>query len=142
MLTFSYPTSKVALTAVTAYEQSIRDLLVEFCIRKHQTFGHFAGKYFETINARIRVKDLKKDYLSMFGPKYLKRFDAYLKTVEDWVLRHDGASVRSSYGNLITWRHQFAHEGEIVQNPTCQEVIRSYHYGKNVIVGLGQILWR
>jgi hypothetical protein len=39
----------------------------------------------------------------------------------------------ASYGNIITWRNQFAHEGIIPTTATYDEVKKAYHIGKNII---------
>lgn len=77
--------------------------------------------------------DIQKNHLPRFGDKYLKKFKTRLEEKELEILRSDGRSVRASYGNVISWRNSFAHEGIIPQGPTYAEARQAYVYGKHVL---------
>ena len=123
----------VAVAAVTVYELAIKEIFNSFSFKKHKVLGCFVQSYFDRINGRIKTKILKKDYLPRFGEKYVTRFKRNLEKREKDILRTDGISILSAYNNIIQWRHNFAHEGQIPTTATFDEVIKSYHYGKEII---------
>ena len=69
-----------------------------------------------------------------FGTKYLNKFDNSINRKEAAYLITHRKSMKASYGNLITCRHEFVHQG----NPTLTvtEVIDNYYLGKEVIHSL------
>lgn len=108
----------LAVSAVTVYELAIKEIFIEFSERKHKVLGNFARTFFDRINGRIRRDAIKKDYLKRFGEKYKARFQRKIEEKERAILRSHGVSVMSSYENIITWRNDFAHEGEIPTTAT------------------------
>jgi hypothetical protein len=132
----------VAIGAVTVYELCIKDIFYRFGSKKHKVFGSFVSKHFDRINGRIRLSDIKKEYLPSFGNVYLKRFVARLEQAEKQTLASTGKSISASYGNIIVWRHQFAHEGNFVSNVTYAEAVDSYLLGKEVITVLAETMTR
>ena len=135
-------TGFVAISAVTVYELAIKTIFLEFAGRKHKVLKNFTSAYFERINGRIKVKVIRDDYISKFGDKYVVKFDRLIKQKEYDVLRSAGASISSSYGNIIEWRNQFAHEGIIPTTPTYDEVKKSYQFGKSIIDCLDEAMKR
>jgi hypothetical protein len=123
----------LAVSAVTVYELAMRTIFIEFAEKKHKVLKTFTSEYFERINGRIKTKIIKEEYVSKYGDKYLRKFDKCLKKKEEEILRSESASVLTAYGNVITWRNQFAHGGVIPSTPTYEEVKKAYHLGKNVI---------
>jgi RiboL-PSP-HEPN len=132
----------VAVTAVTVYELAIKDIFFDFSEKKHKVLGNFVRSYFERLNGQIGKKRLVENYLPRFGEKYAKRFKRKLERLEDQVLRSDGVSVKSSYGNVLTWRNKFAHEGIIPATPTYEEVKKAYQYGRRIIECLADTMVR
>ncbi len=135
-------TGFLAVSAVTVYELAIKTVFVEFAEKKHKVLGNFTNAYFERINGRIKTHDLKNRYVAKFGDKYLKRFKSKLEKKERDILRSEGSSIKASYGNIITWRNEFAHEGKIPSTPTYEEVRKSYMPGKYVIECLADSMSR
>lgn len=131
-----------AISAVTVYELAIKEIFLEFASKKSRVFGHFVDQHFKRINGRIGVSDLRNQHLPRFGEKYIKNFDKLMKKAEDEFLLLHGQSIKGSYGNLITWRHEFAHEGRVPTNATFNEVQLSYDRGKKVIEVLATALVR
>jgi hypothetical protein len=130
----------VAVAAVTVYELCIKEIFCDFALRKHKVFGVFVDNYFSRINGRISLKSIKDEYLKKFGNKYVKRFKARSKDADDRCLQEYGKSMLASYGNIVVWRNQFAHEGSLPTTATYREVTKSYEMGKNVIIVLNDIL--
>jgi hypothetical protein len=48
----------------------------------------------------------------------------------------------TSYDNIITWRNQFAHEGQIPTHATYLEAVEAYEVGKQVIECLASAMKR
>ena len=135
-------TGFLAVMAVTVYELAIKTIFIEFAGKKHKILENFANEYFYRINGKIKTSVVKEEYVSKFGEKYVNKFDAKLKEKEKEILRSEGASVLTSYGNIITWRNDFAHKGIIPSNATYDEVKKAYYLGKNVIDCLATAMQR
>jgi hypothetical protein len=88
------------------------------------------------------LKDIRKDHIPKFGEKYQRRFDSILDRIEKEKLRSGDGSVKSSYGNILTWRHSFVHGGIIPINATYEEAKRSYDLGKEIMHCLNDALRR
>jgi hypothetical protein len=132
----------LAVTAVTVYELAIKNIFLDFAEKKHKVLKNFTSEYFYRINGKIKTSTIKEEYVSKFGEKYVKKFDAKLKKKEMEILRSEGASILTSYGNIITWRNDFAHEGIIPSTATYDEVKKAYHLGKIVINCLADAMKR
>jgi hypothetical protein len=135
-------TGFLAVTAVTVYELAIKNIFIDFAEKKHKVLKNFTTTFFHRINGRIKAPIVKDEYVSKYGEKYVKKFSAKLKEKEREILRAEGASVLTSYGNIIKWRNQFAHEGIIPNTPTYEEVKKSYKVGKYVIHCLNEAMKR
>jgi hypothetical protein len=135
-------TGFAAVSAVTMYELAIKQIFFDFAHKKHKVLGQFTEAYFERINGRIGWKILRDDYVPRFGDKYAKRFDAALNKVDLAELKASQISIKSCYSNLILWRNEFAHQGQIPTNATFPEVQRAYTYGKRVIDCLASCMAR
>lgn len=132
----------VAVAAVTVYELAIREIFCEFAQKEHDVFGNFVYKYFERINGRISLKELKGQYLPRFGDKYLDRFKEKIIDTDEKSIKARLGSITSSYSDIITWRNKFAHEGKIPSTPTYAEVTKAYYTGKAVIDCLAETMRR
>lgn len=123
----------LSVSAVTVYELAIKTIFIDFAKKKHSTFGTFVNSHFTRINGRIKLENIKNEYVPRFGDKYLTRFKTKLDKKEKEVLKSAGASIKSSYSNIITWRNDFAHAGQIPVTATYDEVKKAYAMGKIVI---------
>lgn len=123
----------VAVAAVTTFEIIIREKLIAFCTSKHKVFGAFSEALFQKTNARIKVEHLRTDYLKRFGDKYLKRFDARLEQLEAEGLREGVGSIKTSYKNIVQWRHDFVHDGRLPEYAGYPEARLAYQNGKRVV---------
>jgi hypothetical protein len=132
----------VSVAAVTAYELCIKDIFYRFSQAKHKVFGSYVLSSMERINGRITLRNIKEDYLQKFGEIYVKRFNKKLEFAEQSTLKTTGKSIRSSYGNIIVWRNQFAHEGIVNDLVTYKEAVDSYQLGKEVIRVLSESMKR
>jgi len=132
----------VSVASITVYELAIKEIFIDFGLRKHKVLGEFTRRNFDRINGRIKTSTIRDEYIICFGEKYVKRFKSKLDKAEKDSLRRLGISILSCYGNLITWRNQFAHEGQIPSTVTYNEVIKSYQVGKEVIRCLAETMKR
>jgi hypothetical protein len=132
----------VAVSAVTVYELALKDIFIEFGQKKHKVLGAFTEARFRRINGRIAYRSICDDYTILFGSKYATRFKKRIAKVDRTSLRDRGVSVISAYGNIIVWRNEFAHEGQIPANVTLDEVMRGYEDGKEVIRCLASCMTR
>jgi hypothetical protein len=132
----------LAVAATTVYELAIRDILTSFAEKKHKVLGEFTRRTFERLNGRITIDDINNRYTRPFGEKYIMRFKDRVEETEDLGLRTLRISIRTSYSNVIRWRHLFAHEGEIPPYATYDEIRNSYQIGKAVIWCLSEAMQR
>ena len=132
----------VAVVAVTVYELALKEIFIEFGRKKHKVFGTFTEAYFDRINGRIKFRAIKDDYISRFGEKYLSRFRRKVEGSTRLYLRNHGRDITSSYGNIITWRNNFAHEGETRTTATYTEAVQTYEDGKEILRCLAETMTR
>ena len=127
----------IAVSAVTIYEINVKQLLKEFANKTHPMLGNFASIAFDKLNARNCRDDIEK-YLKHFGEEYSNRFKIMIDDKEDELVKV--GSVKGSYASLLTWRHQFVHDGTLPNQATFNESLKAYELGKEVIVVLQQTL--
>lgn len=132
----------VAIASVTVYELAIKEIFIDFGQRKHKLLGEFTRRNFDRINGRIKTSVIKDEYIICFGDKYVQKFKKKLDEAEKISLRKLGVSILTSYGNVITWRNQFAHEGQVPSTVTYDEIKTSYQAGKEVIKCLAETMKR
>lgn len=123
----------VALTAVTVFELAIKEVICDFSAKKHKVLGNLARDKMDKINGRIKLDNLKKEFIRPFGEKYLINFEKSIDKKENESLRTGFGSIKSSYGNIIQWRHDFVHQGRPPATTNYEEMKRSYSRGKEVI---------
>lgn len=129
----------LSASAVTVYELAIKDIFVEFAEKKAPAFGTFVEKYFDQINGRIKINDVKK-YIKSFGEKYSKKFENKIERKTKQLRRIYNNDIKAVYGNLITCRHSFIHENRITL--TFNEVVEGYKMGKEIICILNETMKR
>lgn len=132
----------VLISAVTVYELAIKDIIYEFSDKKHAVLGKFARAKFDQLNGRIKLDALKKEHIKMFGEKYVEKFNRKLDARENASLTSGGPSIKSSYGNVITWRHTFVHQGLVPNTTNYNEIKRAYTAGKEVLHCVNEALVR
>ena len=123
----------IATSAVTAYELAIKDIFYAFADKKHSVLGSVTRTRFSRLNGRIKIDDLKQEYVKSFGDKYLNSFKKNLEISENSYVRTHGNSPKAAYSNIITWRHTFVHEGQPPSTTNYEEMKRNYIAGKEII---------
>lgn len=135
-------TGFVAVAAVTVYELAIKEIFCEFGRRKHKVLGAFTESFFERINGRIALDNIRRDYCARFGSTYADKFKKRLDDAARQHLLAHRRDLKSAYSNLILWRNDFAHEGKVPGTATYPEVTQSYEDGKAVIHALAATMAR
>lgn len=126
----------LSVSSVTVYELAIKDIFNEFALKKNKVFGNFTERHFSRINGRIKLDDLRGAHLTLFGEKYLKRFNKNLSVKESSIFSATKKNIIADYGNLVTCRHKYVHGGS--PTLTINEVISCYESGKEIIHCLNQ----
>ena len=132
----------VSVSAVTVYELAIKEIFIDFAQKKHKVFGVYAESHFRRLNGRIKTGELRNTHIPRFGERYVKRYRKLEGEAEAAALRHRGLSILAAYNNLIEWRHQFAHQGQIPTTATYAEVTQAYQTGKEIIHCLAKAMRR
>jgi hypothetical protein len=123
----------VVLSAVTVFELSIKEIFCTFATKKHAVLGNMARVKFEQINGRIKLNNLRTEFIRPFGDKYLLKFNKKLDGAELTSLRAGRGSILSSYGNIIQWRHDFVHQGVGPRTTNYTEIKAAYGRAKEVV---------
>ena len=123
----------VSVLAASVYECAVKNILISFARSRDPIFCNYVEQSFSKLNARIKIENLKCDYLKKFGSHYRDNFNDLLNSEENLLLRSTGKSIQTSYENLIVWRHAFVHDAECPTSATLEEAIESYEMGKKVI---------
>jgi len=123
----------LAVTAAVTYEASVKDIIYDFCDKKNKILSHIGRKEFNKISSRIKIADIKKNYLKFFGDKYEARFKRKMIQANKDHLQNFGRTASASYGSLLVARDSFAHTGKIESQATYEELRSWYEDGKVII---------
>ena len=88
----------VAVAAVTVYELAIKEIFIEFARKRHRVFGDFTESYFERINGRIKLDEIKGEYIRRFGSEYKREFQSRLKERAEKYFQDNHRDIVISYG--------------------------------------------
>lgn len=128
-----------AVASAAVLELALKDIVISFAQRNHSLFGDYVAAKYERINGRIGLDDIRKDHIAPFGQSYLESFKERVTSTERYFLKRKGISIKSSYTNLLTCRHAFAHEGSTT-SMTYPEVKQGFSSGKIVMWCLAKTL--
>jgi hypothetical protein len=126
-------TGFLAISSVTVLELAMKSIFCNFAENKHKVLGNFCANYFSRVNGKIGFKIIEEEYTRKFGDKYSTRFTKQLDSLDITELAVRGYSIKSAYGNLITWRNCFAHQGFLPANASYGEVKQGYECGKTIM---------
>lgn len=118
----------VAMAAT--YETCVKEVLFEYANRHHIAFGGYAFRNYEKLNSRVLVKDLKK-YCELFDPVIQARFKTRLTAKKKTLLDRVGKNIETSYEQILSWRHDFAHAG--IRQTTIEEAAATHRIGKRIL---------
>lgn len=128
-----------AVSVATVVELSVKQIVIEFANSQSPVFGEYITRKYYRLNAKVSYKDLK-GILDEFGGAYCRRFGSLVDRVDKFSIRARKGSVVASYGNLITCRHKFAHEGAVPSNSTYDDVKKGFAAGKIILECLHRAL--
>lgn len=118
----------VAMAAT--YETCVKEVLCSYAGGKHGSFGDFASRNYEKLNSRIKVQQLC-EYCALFDPEIKKKFNNKLKESKAKILIRTGTNIETSYGQILAWRHDFAHAWN--RNTTIEEAAMTHRAAKRVL---------
>jgi hypothetical protein len=133
-------TGLYAVSSAAVLELAFKSIIVDFATRMNPVFGDYVSSRYEQVNGRIKVRAICDEHLKPFGEGYKIRFERLLKRIDASSVARRQGSLISAYGNLLTCRHMFAHEGVIPANSTYDEVKKGYSAGKLVMACLSKAL--
>lgn len=120
----------LVVAMASTYETCVKEILYEHANKHHLAFGNFARRNYEKLNSRVKVNDLQK-YCELFDPAIKARFKDRLAAKKRSLLDRVGANIETSYEQILSWRHNFAHAG--VRPTTIEEATKTHRLGKRVL---------
>lgn len=120
----------LVVSIAASYESCVKETLITYATNHHASFGNFATKNFAKLNSRISVGDLNR-YAQTFDDRVHSRFKRILADRKRRIDARIGKNIESSYHQLLSWRHDFAHAG--IRNTTIEEAIATHRLGKRVL---------
>jgi len=125
----------VAIAA--SYENCVKEILYSKAGSHHPAFEAYARRQYARINSRINVADLIR-YCDVYDPILKTQFKAKLSSRKGAVLARTGVNIEVMYGQLLDWRHDFAHAG--VRSMTLEEATKAHLFGKRVLYAFAETL--
>lgn len=119
------------VTVCATYENCVKAIIHDYAGRQSQLFRVYAQNQYDRINSRIDVSDLYR-YAKTFHPDIHRTFKERIASTNAYYLRRTLSDIVVSYGQLLSWRHSFAHTG--IRVTTVEEVIRHHRLAKRVII--------
>lgn len=110
----SYCAGLLTVAFCAAIESAIKSILIEFGSQQHALVAQWSKVRFEKMNGRIKIEDICSDYLLHYGKERVAKFKKFME--EQSMLRFsiDYRRYCESYNQLMTWRHKFAHVGQVL----------------------------
>ncbi|MGF0539265.1 HEPN domain-containing protein [Agrobacterium sp. ES01] len=128
-----------AVTIAASYEGIVKETLVSYAGNFHPKYRSHIEKDFDRLNGRISLDDLKA-YSRRFGltewvghkvKKNSTTFHKILEQRKTIVERRFRTDLITSYENIFTWRHAYAHERATVA--TFSDVYKAHRVAQYVI---------
>lgn len=118
----------VAIAA--SYESCVKETLVNYATRHHTQFGVFAHNHYARLSSRVRLSDLYK-YARTCDDAVHHKFGVLLAQRKAKTSARIGKDFAKSYEQILSWRHDFAHEG--LRNTTVEEALLTHTLAKRVL---------
>jgi len=120
----------LVVALVASYETCVKETLIAYAGRYHNQFATFAQNNFDRLNSKIGIDDLYK-YARIFDANVHTKFGVLVTARTNRLKQKLGVDCKSSYKQLLSWRHDFAHAG--LRNTTVEEAIRTHLFAKRII---------
>lgn len=118
----------VAIAA--SYESCVKETLVNYASKHHPQFGVYAQNQYSKLSSRVRIGDLYK-YASTCDNAVHHKFGLIIKDRKNRLMHRVGRDFTKSYDQILSWRHDFAHEG--LRNTTVEEALSTHTFAKRVL---------
>lgn len=120
----------LVVSMAASYESCVKETLVTYASAHHASFGNFTSKNYQKLNSRITINDLY-NYARTFDDGVHQRFKALLDQRKRKIDARIGKNIESSYNQILSWRHDFAHAG--IRNTTIEEATSTHRLAKRVL---------
>lgn len=120
----------LVVSIAASYESCVKETLVNYASNCHTLFGQFTANNFEKLNSKIAVSDLNR-YTKLFDTGINKKFKSNLSRRKERIDKRIGRNIESSYEQILSWRHDFAHAG--LRNTTIEEALITHRLAKRVL---------
>jgi hypothetical protein len=120
----------LVVSMAASYESCVKETLVTFASSHHAVFGNFTSNNYQRLNSRIAIHDLHR-YAGTFDDGVRNRFKILLDQRKRKIDARIGRNIESSYSQILSWRHDFAHAG--IRNTTIEEAVSTHRLAKRVL---------
>jgi hypothetical protein len=120
----------LVVSMAASYESCVKETLVTYATGHHVAFGNFALKNYAKLNSRVSLSDLY-GYARTFDSGVHDRFGWLLDRRKKTIDKRLGMNIVKSYGQILSWRHDFAHAG--IRNTTIEEAMATHRFAKRVL---------
>lgn len=120
----------LVIAIVSAYEASVRAILVDYAKRSHKVFGYYIEADCKKINARIKIDELK-GWTKKFDRKIKNRFRTELKRIHRRYETKAHKDFCEAYNELVRLRHEFAHV--TTSTTSIEETVQRHRVAKQVV---------
>jgi hypothetical protein len=120
----------LVVSMAASYESCVKETLVTFATNQHIVFGNFTSNNYKKLNSRISIGDLHQ-YATTFDDGVGNRFKSLLDKRKRRIDARIGKNIESSYKQILSWRHDFAHAG--IRNTTIEEAVITHRLAKRVL---------
>ena len=113
-----------------SYESCVKETIIGYASRHHAQFGTFAQNQYRRLNSRISMNDLY-GYARTFDDTVNEKFKRIINDRKNRLLHRIGKDITVAYGQILSWRHDFAHAG--VRNTTVEEALMTHRLAKRIL---------
>ncbi|WP_052045592.1 HEPN domain-containing protein [Cedecea neteri] len=114
------------------YENSVRDVLINYADLFHKKFAYQVEKKYEHLNSKIKFNDLNT-IISHFGGNS-KWFSKKTKCIS----KNISIEINKSYDQILNWRHAAAHANKCTTS--LEDAFKNHSYSKYVIYAFEESL--
>lgn len=121
----------LVVAIASTYETCVKDILIQYAAARNPDFEQFVINHFSKLNSKISESDLYT-YAKLFGGSIHTKFGVLLEKRKQRILKRLGKNICTSYKQILSWRHDYAHAG--AKNTTISEAAEFHMYAKRVIL--------
>ena len=115
------------------WEEYARSCLSIFSTSRHPVFASYISKPLDRMNARIKVAQIKEDFINRFGGNYRMRLDRLVARSDALTLAKFKIPSSQAYVNIIEWRHTFVHSRKSFPPVSIDDVRQSFLSGSGIL---------